>query len=651
MTPYPSKLLLAASLIALALPLSGPARAQVNPDLPPANAAGPAGDLGRALSRLNSDPRNIEALIAAGEAAQALNDPRAAAGFLMRAEAVDPNSGRVKAGLGRAFVALENPTEALRLFDEAERLGAPQQSYVADRAYARDLNGDNAGALADYQAALRLKPNDPTLTRRYAIALGIGGRWQEADKLLDGLLRSGDREAWRNRAFVLAMNGQQDQARRITQSTMPAQLASAIQPYLDRMPLLTAEQKAKAAHLGQFPNGMLARAAPPPAPPAAVATVAAAAPKKLSRREREAQRRAELQRQADARAAADAAAAAARARSAATLASNAARPPAATVKPAPAPTRVEPVRSAPAVSATPSPTLSPTPSGPVLESRVVGGAQIGSTSTAVRRRVLVPIPGTAAATTTETRTETTVDADLTPNGANVTASADTPTTTQPAAAPIQRFEAAGPPDGARAPAPQTQPSFASAQPVASTAGSNAAPQPAALDPAEPPPVDRTLANIFASIDASEEQQQVSVAPRVDLEDVAALQKERRRAEAAAAAKAKADAEAKAKAKKEAEEKARLKANPSRIWVQIATGRSTSALAFDMRKFRKQAPDALAKKDAWTAAWGQTNRLVVGPFASSAKAKAFLDAWKKADGDGFLWTSDAGEAVTPLGGGG
>ncbi|MDZ7895534.1 MAG: hypothetical protein U5M50_11590 [Sphingobium sp.] len=93
MRANPLKLLLAASLIALTVPLSGPIGAQVNPDLPPANAAGPAGDLGRALSRLNSDPRNIEALIAAGEAAQALNDPRAAAGFLMRAEAVDPTLG------------------------------------------------------------------------------------------------------------------------------------------------------------------------------------------------------------------------------------------------------------------------------------------------------------------------------------------------------------------------------------------------------------------------------------------------------------------------------------------------------------------------------------------------------------------------------
>src|SRR3546814_11069121 len=70
-----------------------------------------------------------------------------------------------------------------------------------------------------------------------------------------------------------------------------------------------------------------------------------------------------------------------------------------------------------------------------------------------------------------------------------------------------------------------------------------------------------------------------------------LLEDKRKAEAAeaakrekeeVAAKAKADADAKAK-----EEAAKKKANPARLWVQIATGSNLKALAFDYNRFAKR----------------------------------------------------------------
>jgi SPOR domain len=160
---------------------------------------------------------------------------------------------------------------------------------------------------------------------------------------------------------------------------------------------------------------------------------------------------------------------------------------------------------------------------------------------------------------------------------------------------------------------------------------------------------------MAEVKVPEAEQQQSVVP-VDLAEVAAMQAERRKAKLAAEVKAKKDAEIKAKKAAEAlaraealAEKKRLAANPARIWVQVATGRSTSALAFDLRKMRKKYAAEIGSKGAGVAAWGSTNRLVVGPFASSAKAKDFEAAMKKAGSDAFVWNSDAGEEVSPLGG--
>ena len=209
-----------------------------------------AEELSRHLARLATNPKDIEALIGGGEAALKLNDARAAAGFFARAQEVSPSSHRVKTGLARSMLGMENPVEALRLFKEAVAFGAREADIAGDRGLAFDLTGDPVRAQQDYQLALDRNERDPILIRRYAVSLGISGKWQEADKLLDPLLRKSDKAAWRDRAFILAMNGQTKQARDITTVMMPRNMAAAIQPFMDRMPSLTPAQRAAAVHFG-----------------------------------------------------------------------------------------------------------------------------------------------------------------------------------------------------------------------------------------------------------------------------------------------------------------------------------------------------------------------------------------------------------------
>ena len=233
-----------------------------------------AENLSRNLSRLASNPRDIDALVGAGEAALDMDDMRAAAGFFGRADAIQPNNGRVKAGLARVMLKSQNPAEALRLFDQATRLGYGEATLLADRGLARDLTGDQAGAQHDYQAALKRAPEDAELLYRYAASLGISGQVDAAEKVLQPMLYKSDRAAWRYRAFILAMNNKQADARKIASQTMPAQLAAALTPYMEKMPYLTPAQKAAAVHFGHFPTNVsrsLATAAPTPVAPASAA--------------------------------------------------------------------------------------------------------------------------------------------------------------------------------------------------------------------------------------------------------------------------------------------------------------------------------------------------------------------------------------------
>jgi cell division protein FtsN len=89
------------------------------------------------------------------------------------------------------------------------------------------------------------------------------------------------------------------------------------------------------------------------------------------------------------------------------------------------------------------------------------------------------------------------------------------------------------------------------------------------------------------------------------------------------------------------------AHPSRFWVQVATGRDLGALAFDWRRIKRTAGELLAKREPFTADWGQTSRLVTGPYASAAEAQKAVSALKEKGVDSFTFTSSAGEEVAPL----
>jgi hypothetical protein len=74
------------------------------------------------------------------------------------------------------------------------------------------------------------------------------------------------------------------------------------------------------------------------------------------------------------------------------------------------------------------------------------------------------------------------------------------------------------------------------------------------------------------------------------------------------------------------------------WVQVATGRDVAALEFDWRRIKRSAGGLLDRYKPHVAAWGQTNRLVAGPFASASEAQDFVAKLKDKQLDSFRFTS-------------
>lgn len=225
-------------------PIAAPVHAQPSSEM--------SAQLRDAIGRLARDPQNLSALLDAGSAAIEIGDADAAAGFLMRAEAVAPSDGRLKALLGRAKLRQEDPVEALRLFDEAMRLGQPESGFAADKGLAYDLVGDMAAAQRTYQLAQRTNPSTE-LSLRMAISQDLAGNKQAADRLLTPLLTANERGAWRAQAFLYAAHGDLEKARSVATSFLGAAKASQLEPYFARMPQLTVAQQMAAIHYGHFP--------------------------------------------------------------------------------------------------------------------------------------------------------------------------------------------------------------------------------------------------------------------------------------------------------------------------------------------------------------------------------------------------------------
>lgn len=649
------KMRFAAALPALfmcALPLSfdiGTAHAAQDSEQSSLNVRPPEGtaELGSALQRLSRDSRNLDALIDAGNAALKLGDPTAAIGFFARADEIDPRNSRVKAGLGSAVLGRENPFEALRLFDEAMALGARENSIAADRGLAYDLVGKQDLAQQDYKLALRRDNSDETI-RRYALSLGISGKREEAEIALTPLLNKRDVDAWRMRAFVLAMNDDIDGAITISDATMQPGGARAIRPFLRYFPRLTPSQQAAAAHFGHFPKeANIGRDNPRNAefasrtagnsggrrttradaglipvgnPLGTRANGNAVKPTKKANKapRRRPGRQTALPQPATARDASRAAAA----RSAESGESKVERVTVAEVVAAPAVTAAAPP---------PPPETSNAANNAAKNGAVAGAAPPQAIAAASAPRTALLEASKAAAPSQ----------DIAPKDM---AQAATPTA-KTQSTPIPGFESLGDPatnsfdlaqaepldaaaNSAVQAAPAAKPAEAQSDKPRSDKPVISSPKPAASQTTAPEPVKSAgFAALMGDIEVPEEE----LAPDDDAVDITLIT----------------PAKAEPKPMPRPAPQPAEPEHPSRHWVQVAGGANVAGLGREWRRLTQNAPKAFADKKGWTTPLNRTNRVLAGPFDSKSAAQAFVNDLAKSDISAFTFTSEAGQVISPL----
>ncbi|KQM67522.1 hypothetical protein ASE75_00790 [Sphingomonas sp. Leaf17] len=766
--------LLSAAPLAIALPIAlvampTPIMAQGLQMVQPLNTD--ADKLGVVMRRLATAPNDADALVTAGELSLKLDDLRAAAAFFARAEKADPRNARVKAGMASILVRSERPGEALRYFAQAQSLGLDPGSFAGDRALAYDLIGEQDRAQRDYRLALSRGGDDETL-RRYALSLGISGNQPLALQQIDTLVRRQDRGAWRARAFILAMTGDQAGATKIATTMMPGALGSGLQPFFERLPTLPAADRAFAVHFGEVrptPERLADARMVPPLPalgrdptapmmaattPVAPVRTAAIDPKRnrgRTRDDRRAQRGTSAPAQtAPVQMAATTAGVPGRVPLAASTVTTVASPMQMVQSLPTATARVEAVQ--PGVTATPA----ASPSSPVPGGRPLGpgfAGQAGSSVAASGAATRPQADGTLAASTVAqlaaipVRPETpqqTMGADTrpgfastgpvasgmsvsratTPSQPNATslanmaamtpASASGPQSASPAVAAQSTAPATGPeamppatrgddailarivaglsmpmadltidPNAATSAPPVaaavTTPTRVATRtaPVRTSPARTVTPRTTAAVTDDPPAPARSTRATRAKLPAAmpaEPVEAVAVTPRLSRRQAARAAAAAARENAEADALAEAEAAPKTSVKKSAkalaaekklladkkaaadkkvladkaaaEEKKLAKADPERIWVQVAGGANANDLPKAWSSVQAKAA-ALKGRPAYATPLRATNRVVTGPFKTEAEARTFVNTLAKQGVSAFTFTSDKGQKLTKL----
>lgn len=585
---------------------------QVAPAAPIRSEPAGAADLRAAMRRISFNPSDADAMADAGNASLALGDANAALNFFTRGNALRPGNSRIVSGLATATVLTENPFEALRLFDQAVRLGANERSIALDRALAFDLLGNFGRAQQDYQLARTASTLDDLIIRQ-AVSLSLGGQKEAADAMLVPLLQRNSVPAWRARAFMLAARGEVRESSKVAQGFMDASSAIRMERFFRLMPSLTDAQKAAAIHLGHFPtrqavgrdSEQVRRVAStlPQTPVVSgnnrlIPSGAALGPKAASPRDSKNAPKADLQRDRIAQERGEIPAVAVNTPEAQRLPNtDTSRLGTATAR-----TKTEETQTSRIASL--SNNAQPVPE----TARTLVSATLPPPAS-----TLTPPPFPAQAQNTP------VAAEPQPKPAGIMSA---PTATASASAVIT---------------PQTPQSGGSmAEPLPTSqapAVAGQTPETALAVPVGSSSYD--LGAIVGAIDIPESEQRPSQVP-VDLKKLKPLAP---KATAESIKVAKVDPKIAAKAKAE-------KDHPARYWVQIATG-NANAMGPDYRKLVKTYSALLKARNPYTSQWGRTDRLLIGPFPDLKAAKKWEGDYKKAGGDAFMWKSEIGEVVNPL----
>ncbi len=181
--------------------------------------------------RHEADPGDVEAAVAYARGLRGLTQYAQATAVLEAAVAKHPNEFPLLAAYGKALADAGRPREAADVLTRAHTPDKPDWSVLSAQGAVADQLGDHAGALGYYQAALKIRPGEPTVLSNLGLSYALAKDLPQAEDALRLAAASpqADMRVRQNYALVLSLEGKFKQAEGVAATDLsPADAAASV---------------------------------------------------------------------------------------------------------------------------------------------------------------------------------------------------------------------------------------------------------------------------------------------------------------------------------------------------------------------------------------------------------------------------------------
>jgi Flp pilus assembly protein TadD len=179
----------------------------------------------------DADPNDITAAINYGRGLRAMTQYAQAAAVLEATAAQHPNDKPLLAAYGKALADAGRPQDAMGVLERAHTPDKPDWSVLSAQGAVADQLGDHAGAIAYYDAALKIRPGDPTVLSNMGLSYALSKNLPRAEETMRLAAASpqADTRVRQNYALVLSLEGKFKQAEGVAATDLsPADAAASV---------------------------------------------------------------------------------------------------------------------------------------------------------------------------------------------------------------------------------------------------------------------------------------------------------------------------------------------------------------------------------------------------------------------------------------
>jgi Flp pilus assembly protein TadD len=204
-------------------------------------AAQPQTELEKAIAywgeQYTKKPRDKTAAISYVRNLKADGQKERAFAIIQQASMFHGDDREVASEYGRLALEFEQVALAQKLLAYADDPTKPDWRVISARGTALAKQGDYKGAIAFYERALKLSPDQPSVMNNLALAYAAGGQPAKAEPLLRQAAEhtAAPSRVRQNLALVVGLQGKYDEAQRLAQADLPTESAMSDVDYLRRM--------------------------------------------------------------------------------------------------------------------------------------------------------------------------------------------------------------------------------------------------------------------------------------------------------------------------------------------------------------------------------------------------------------------------------